>query len=242
MWLLPMKTFFELNEFVVHQDLLERGALVQYNPRLHDERVVFVSHQWTSFDLPDPSGEQFHCLKMALQRLASGRIKKVKSTNFSKHFVSYDISVDGKTWKETLPDMFIWFDFMSVPQPAAEEMRLNGSRSSDHCRRATSDHRVSSCRRMNEDDETSTTSQDAAKAKIDHLSEGLRRAVDSIAAYVECASLVIILAPPVKHGDLDDTYCDLRSWYVKAAYPLLQSPLFCKVCCSFPCSLFSSNA
>lgn len=240
MWLLPMKTFFELSDFVVHQDLLERGALVEYDPCLHDGRVVFVSHQWSSFDLPDPSGEQFHCLKTALQRLASGHIKKVKSTTFSKHYVSYSISVDGKTWKKTLPDMFIWFDFMSIPQPAVEQMRMNGSWSSEHGRR-TSDHRIASGRRMNKDgehDEMSTASRDAAEAtvdKIDHLAKGLCDAVDSIASYVECASLVIILAPPVKHGDLDDTYCDLRSWYVTARLTgcTHASPALQRLYCSF---------
>jgi len=57
------------------------------------KHIVFYSHQWTSFTLPDPSNNQYKAMRVSLQELAK--------TN---------------GWDESLKDVFVWVDYSSIPQ------------------------------------------------------------------------------------------------------------------------------
>ena len=56
-----------------HEDLMKAEKLVEWSDGVG--LVIFVSHQWTSFDQPDPANDQFMMLAaffsddMVLQRL-----------------------------------------------------------------------------------------------------------------------------------------------------------------------------
>ena len=55
MYVIPVKTLLELQQWEPHQNLLAKGKLVEVTPEV-DLEIVFVSHQWTSFEHPDPTG------------------------------------------------------------------------------------------------------------------------------------------------------------------------------------------
>jgi hypothetical protein len=57
------------------------------------KHIVFFSHQWTSFTVPDPSNRQFEAMCVSLQKLA-----------------------ENNGWEKSLRDIFIWVDYSCIPQ------------------------------------------------------------------------------------------------------------------------------
>ena len=127
MWVMPMDTFLSMDGFVAHQRLLEQGKLVEYNAIAHHGRVIFVSHQWAGFDHPDVDNQLFDCLRDTLLRMVKGKVKTTRATGVGR-LLGQDMQGTAKEWKRRLPGMFIWFDFMSVPQPAYELASLEKAR------------------------------------------------------------------------------------------------------------------
>jgi len=67
------------------------------------KHVVFFSHQWTSFTVPDPSNIQYDTMVLALKELAK-----------------------RNGWDESLKDVFVWVDFSSIPQanPSTQNLAI----------------------------------------------------------------------------------------------------------------------
>ena len=63
---IPVQTFLALDAWVPHQTLLAEGKLVEVKAGDSDAEVIFCSHQWTSFDHPDPANEQFANMTLGL--------------------------------------------------------------------------------------------------------------------------------------------------------------------------------
>jgi len=64
-----------------------------------EHHVVFVSHQWTAFDCPDPTNIQYRAMLMSIETL---RVQQC--------------------WQEQ--DMFLWVDYSSIPQKHSETQAL----------------------------------------------------------------------------------------------------------------------
>ena len=82
-------------------------------------KVIFVSHEWLGWTHADPNGEQFYTLRRILQRLMQGKVSKVESHYLQQLVFKQNTVVDAGQWKAALPSMFVWFDFMSIPQLGA---------------------------------------------------------------------------------------------------------------------------
>ena len=52
---------------------------------------------------------------------------KTKSNFMLDAVYSYPMLTTGKEWKQRLPNMYIWLDYLSIPQPGA-----GGGQHSDH--------------------------------------------------------------------------------------------------------------
>jgi len=67
------------------------------------KNIVFFSHQWTSFNMPDPSSTQYRTMKIALKELAK-----------------------RNGWDESLKDVFVWIDYSSIPQanPSTQNLAI----------------------------------------------------------------------------------------------------------------------
>ena len=83
MLVMTMDTFLGLDTLVSHQNMLKDKRLLPYNPETMDKRVIFVSHQWTSFGEADHTGIQIQTLQRVLRRLMAGSISKV-ATNWQQ--------------------------------------------------------------------------------------------------------------------------------------------------------------
>lgn len=67
------------------------------------KHIVFFSHQWTSFTLPDPSNNQYETMRVALRELAR-----------------------NNGWDESLKSTFVWVDYSSIPQanPSTQNLAI----------------------------------------------------------------------------------------------------------------------
>eukprot|EP00931_Biecheleriopsis_adriatica_P050205 TRINITY_DN29058_c0_g1_i1.p1 TRINITY_DN29058_c0_g1~~TRINITY_DN29058_c0_g1_i1.p1 ORF type:complete len:974 (-),score=177.30 TRINITY_DN29058_c0_g1_i1:131-2719(-) len=95
MVLLKVRTFKSLGKFVAHEDVIDKTfwlhSIKEIDKFLETKRVIFMSHQWTAFASPDPTGIQYQQMVMAVDTLCSER-----------------------GWEEE--DVFVWLDYSSIPQ------------------------------------------------------------------------------------------------------------------------------
>ena len=218
LYAMPVPTLLSLDRWVPHQDLRDAGKVVEMTPEMLKERdVIFVSHQWIAFNHPDPEGEQLRALQHVLNNLLSG--KHVVESNFWLNAVYGTLErFTPDMWSKRLPDMYVWFDYISIPQPGAvvgaasddlkqqldadgngiiEQAELvNADLSKASASKGSSDHRLLS----------------AGDQRVVELVEQLKAAVDSIPSYVERSSMMWILVPPCKHQDIEGAVCDFNSW------------------------------
>lgn len=205
---MPVPTLLSLEQWEPHQDLKAAGKVIEMTAeKLKETDVIFVSHQWVAFNHPDPAGEQLRCLQKVLKDLIDG-VHQVES-NFMLNVVYQTRDVLTKeNWKEKLPKMHVWFDYISIPQPGAvmnkvsdtlkNELDTNkdGDISKSEMMASTADHR-----QLKGDDAT-----------VMELIEQLKAAVESIPSYIERCSMLWILVPPVKHCNIGGAVCDFNSW------------------------------
>ena len=99
MHVVPCSTFLKwgADDISEHQTLLARGDLVEYNHSVKGP-VCFVSHQWVSYDHPDPSFEQLRTLQRFMGKIKNGKIAELEYEWTSKVvFNSERVSLRGLT-------------------------------------------------------------------------------------------------------------------------------------------------
>ena len=82
--------------FVVFHNNILSDAFIQTG-----KQVVFFSHQWTAFNHPDPSNDQYTCMVDALRELAR-----------------------RNGWNDNLRDVYVWVDYSCIPQANASVQNL----------------------------------------------------------------------------------------------------------------------
>jgi len=82
-----------------------------------DAHAIFVSHEWLSWEHPDPEGVQIRTLCRTLERLQNGEIKYVRQDLVNEIVTKHKVKTGSKEWNEILDNGYIWFDFLSIPQP-----------------------------------------------------------------------------------------------------------------------------
>ena len=97
--LIPATEFLALDELVRHEKLRDRGTLRYRDTMgtLRDKagkaqnKYIFLSHQWTAWSAPDPSGAQLAVMHAAVRHVAA-------------------------THGWPLEDVMVWCDYTSIPQ------------------------------------------------------------------------------------------------------------------------------
>eukprot|EP00400_MALV-I_sp_L67-5_P000867 gene867-1135_t len=136
-----------------------------------NDKIIFVSHQWTSYTHPDHTGHQFSTLKAALRRLLNN------DDIFPADSMAGQPGVPAKkNFGKVLKNSLIWFDWMSVPQIKARHSQGNIS------------------------DERSPLPLDANEKEIKRL-QLMLRAVNSVPAYIHQATILLVLCPVIAHGE-----------------------------------------
>jgi hypothetical protein len=95
--LLPAPAFLELGRLESYETVQRKGKLTYLNNIVELQRfekarrIVFFSHQWTSFTNPDATGDHYETMVGALERV-----------------------MEEKAWE--LEHVYVWVDFTCVPQ------------------------------------------------------------------------------------------------------------------------------
>jgi hypothetical protein len=124
MAMLHAPTFLDLGRLESYETVQRKGKLVYLNTLLElqrfekSKRIIFFSHQWTSFTSPDATGDHYETMTAALERV-----------------------VDEKGWE--LDHVYVWVDFSCVPALARDDgardlvaQRLRVARACVRCDRA----------------------------------------------------------------------------------------------------------
>lgn len=115
MYVISVEALLKLETMDPHQVMLERGLLVEWTPAMSG-RIIFVSHEWLGWHHADPESKQLVALKRLLERLCKGEVRKVESFWAQRVAFKQNTAVTAKEWKLALPHMFVWMDFLSIPQ------------------------------------------------------------------------------------------------------------------------------
>ena len=216
MYVLPMQTLLSLDELPPHQQCLASSMLQPWSSDMVG-KIIFVSHQWTAFEQPDPKSSQLRALQRVLQTLMEGKsdvqsdvmiplMGKMGGAGADKlvKALTTTLHVCGEAWRKALPNMYLWIDWACVPQPNAALWKP----SSAHGEPASEP--VS----LKDEGVPGADSDHRSKAGVpEEVLKELRQAVRSLPAYVELSEFLIVLAPPVPHADVRGRVCNLRSWF-----------------------------
>lgn len=155
--------------------------------------VIFISHQWTAFNHPDPACSQLQALQRVLRNLMGGGLD-VRTNKELETIYQIKVVTPGSEWKAMLPDALVWIDYACMPQPSVEADPAQPQ--SGGAKAKVQDHRLL---------------KGASESK-QRVVEQLTAAVDSIPSYIERCTQMWVLVPAIEHQDMQDTTCDLYSW------------------------------
>ncbi len=114
MWLLHISDFMRMQRLESHGKLRASRKLVEWDASM--ETVFFFSHQWTSFEHPDPTCDQLRTLQRVFVRMSDGKFPTVKPGFADKLTLGKTVAIDGDEWVRLVGDAYIWIDFASIPQ------------------------------------------------------------------------------------------------------------------------------
>ena len=114
MMVMPLQMLLGMSRMQTHEELMARRALVEFVETMG--KAMFVSHQWVAAHHPDPASEQLRILQDALVNLQSGQCKVSLPPviELSVGRLKCPSTADFKNQQ-----LFIWFDYFSVPQDAS---------------------------------------------------------------------------------------------------------------------------
>eukprot|EP00929_Paragymnodinium_shiwhaense_P022799 TRINITY_DN14453_c1_g1_i1.p1 TRINITY_DN14453_c1_g1~~TRINITY_DN14453_c1_g1_i1.p1 ORF type:complete len:718 (-),score=122.70 TRINITY_DN14453_c1_g1_i1:463-2616(-) len=116
MYVVKVSDAMAMEEVQPHQELVRQGKVVEYEEGM---RVMFISHQWTSWDHPDKAAEQFRALRMMLKGVEGREINVSLCPCISMYTGTLTPQTKQEHIHELIEDGYLWYDYFSVPQPAA---------------------------------------------------------------------------------------------------------------------------
>ncbi|CAK9020362.1 unnamed protein product [Durusdinium trenchii] len=118
MYVVKVSDFLEMTgPPAAHAELQAKGLLHQWRPEMF---VIFVSHQWLSFEHPDPKGEQASFLRAALRNVING------TTQVEMDMVTESggpgFPCEGRRW---IAGGYLFLDWFAIPQVTARAAGVN---------------------------------------------------------------------------------------------------------------------
>ena len=106
-----MESFMKMTSAKSHRELKDEGILIEYREDLGHS--MFVSHQWASFDHPDPQFQQLSVLQQVLSQLLTTDMP-INSNIMTRVALGYSQCIFPQEWRER--PLLIWYDYFSIPQ------------------------------------------------------------------------------------------------------------------------------
>lgn len=92
-----------------HQILLKEGKLTRFEDLPLGAFVMFISHQWNSFNHPDPDGYQIRVLCKLLRDLRDGVHGTVSTDPFHVLLYDEDTRTHKSEWQTLLSNAYVWY-------------------------------------------------------------------------------------------------------------------------------------
>ena len=115
MYVMRLSDLLQLQVLEPQQVLLAKGKVVLWTPAMR--KVFFFSHQWTSWQHPDHTGEQFRTMSRMLTRMLTGEMGEVAPGFTERVYLPSGVAMTGKQWQELLADgeVYIWLECAAGP-------------------------------------------------------------------------------------------------------------------------------
>eukprot|EP00929_Paragymnodinium_shiwhaense_P046640 TRINITY_DN2373_c0_g2_i2.p1 TRINITY_DN2373_c0_g2~~TRINITY_DN2373_c0_g2_i2.p1 ORF type:complete len:677 (-),score=62.74 TRINITY_DN2373_c0_g2_i2:566-2596(-) len=115
MYVAKIADILEMTSVEPHQKLLLDGKVQEYKPGM---KVLFVSHQWTSWEHPDKASTQFCVLQDVLRGFRSGTLQRMLCpfALIWKHSLSPLIKQEDLD--SLAEEGYVWYDYFCIPQPS----------------------------------------------------------------------------------------------------------------------------
>jgi len=201
MHVMSVSDLLEMEMLEPHETCLAQGLVYPVPPA---GRILFASHQWLSYDHPDPFSVQLHALQAMVRTIITD--EAVDAVFDSNEWDAFAKGVDTrknvsqahaqaireesrasvmlltpKIFAQDLKKSFVWFDYFSIPQrrdAGVAEAALTGV---------------------------------GGKSRRASTQNSQLRAIKSIPYYIERATYFVVVAPPTTHRDTK-ARCDLETW------------------------------
>ena len=212
MYVLPIEAFMQMTAWRPHQELLEEGVIMEWTPSMRG-LTFFVSHQWTSFNHPDPTNDQLETLQAVLGRLARGELT-IKANWVVQFFYRVKQLHTSAEWQTIMRGAYLWYDFTSMPQPAAAAPKAAAPKAAgpvSTTAQSSGPTTVAHAGMVSTHSDHRVCSEDGGE-EVSRLIAQLKAAVDSIPSYMERCDEMLVLVPSVRHTDREGEVCDYNSW------------------------------
>ena len=119
MHVIKLRDLITLTEMEPMQSLKKKGKVVEYKDGM--SKVAFFSHQWLAFDHPDPDMKQMGVIKEFFSTLPQ-RKHDLHVEWTGQIFAGESTTIPVKQLVDELDEMWIWYDFFSIPQIGADDL------------------------------------------------------------------------------------------------------------------------
>eukprot|EP00929_Paragymnodinium_shiwhaense_P046637 TRINITY_DN2373_c0_g1_i2.p1 TRINITY_DN2373_c0_g1~~TRINITY_DN2373_c0_g1_i2.p1 ORF type:complete len:686 (-),score=59.63 TRINITY_DN2373_c0_g1_i2:468-2525(-) len=119
MYVGKMSDVINMASIEAHQTLVSSGKVQQYRPGM---RVLFVSHQWTSWEHPDKAAEQFSVLQEMLCGLRAGDTKRWCCPHAFLWRHNLNPLIKDGDLENLVEEGYIWYDYFCIPQPSVASL------------------------------------------------------------------------------------------------------------------------
>ena len=122
MYVVSLQNILDMTEVKCHQELLRDGILTEMDAACG--KAIFLSHQWTSNQHPDPDGKQLKAFQGAMSNLASGSI--VAQPSVLSALANLFAGWQGLSLADLSANaIFAWYDYFSIPQSPGRLVRTS---------------------------------------------------------------------------------------------------------------------
>ena len=119
MWVIRVDRLLELDKLLPHQVMKERKLIEKWDVSM--KKVIFLSHQWTSYANPDHTAQQLRAFQQLLVRAAAGKLPVVEPSFADRQAYDTDVKISSAEWQSLARDAVIWIDFISVPRESTRD-------------------------------------------------------------------------------------------------------------------------
>mmetsp|Transcript_34201 Transcript_34201/g.75119 ORF Transcript_34201/g.75119 Transcript_34201/m.75119 type:complete len:839 (-) Transcript_34201:132-2648(-) len=140
MYVFSMRTLLSLDRMLPFEEMVARGLLFEAEENV--DNLFFISHQWTSFEDPDPTGTQLATLQAVMRATLAGKLSSLFGTpdewaGFARTEHKMNAMKLPVMSEESLAaeaaEGYVWLDYACVPQAAgAAAQRAAAIRSIPH--------------------------------------------------------------------------------------------------------------